>query len=152
MRSFSTFWLSKESKLEQVWMTHLFNLMDFDSFQPVTGIPPLGCIAWNFPASCFVFALLRHDNLWGRKVSEVFDGFCLWKEKINTAWAALSAYVFIPFEICFGSLSFALSISLPGAAPFPSISRFLSLVIFGPFLLHGVNWARVPLCISEGIQ
>ena len=54
----------KEPKLEQVWMTHLFNLMDFDSFQPVTGIPPLGCIAGNSLASCFVFALLRHqDNL-----------------------------------------------------------------------------------------
>eukprot|EP00435_Cladocopium_sp_Y103_P036439 s574_g9.t1 len=37
--------VSRSFSSREVWMTHLFNLMDFDSFQPVTGIPPLGCIA-----------------------------------------------------------------------------------------------------------
>ncbi|CAL1131224.1 unnamed protein product [Cladocopium goreaui] len=31
--------VSRNFSSREVWMTHLFNLLDFDSFQPVTGIP-----------------------------------------------------------------------------------------------------------------
>ena len=41
------------SKLEQVWMTHLLDLVDLDSFQPLSEVPPLGfrvlSLAVRFP-------------------------------------------------------------------------------------------------------
>ena len=33
----------KNSEFEQVWMTHLLNLVDVDSFQPLSDVPLLSC-------------------------------------------------------------------------------------------------------------
>ena len=151
MRSFSAFWLSKASKLEQVWMTHLFNLMDFDSFQPVTGIPPLGCIAGNFLASYIVVLSLPPSSSPRQSMrSEGVRGFCLWKEKINycmssTFWLRLYPFRNLLLVHCLSLVRFLSFPLLPLSLAF--FLHFLSLV---PFFLHGVNWARVPLCISEG--
>jgi len=61
--------VSRNFSSREVWMTHLFNLMDFDSFQPVTGIPtaPVWHPIEEFSACVRITAYCTDESLSMRK-------------------------------------------------------------------------------------
>ena len=114
-------------------MTHLFNLMDFDSFQPVTGIPPLGCIAGNFLASYIVvlslpFFVTKTIYEVGRcqrfLLVERKDKYCM----SSTFWLRLYPFRNLLLVHCLSLVRFLSFPLLPLSLAF--FLRFLSLVPF----------------------
>ena len=139
-------------KLEQVWMTHLINLMDFDSFQPVTGVPPLGCVARRFLAIVVLsWLFIVTKTIWTR-LSKV--GRCqkfqncqsrfLVERKQGSCRTSTFVFCLSPFGNFLVRFLFLLNFSPPRCCTFPFFVAFLS---FLP--LFSMTWCSLGLASNK---